>query len=72
MIFTKICRYKNEEYIIVSRYNQISFLNNDGVFDFQFSSCNVKLHYENIKMHKKFISRIFNIRNMYLNKFFNQ
>ena len=65
-------RYKNEEYIIVSRYNQISFLNNDGVFDFQFSSCNVKLHYENIKMHKKFISRIFNIRNMYLNKFFNQ
>ena len=61
-------RYKNEEYIILSRYNQLSFLNNDGILDFQFSSCNLKLYYENIKSHKKFISRFLNIRNIYLNK----
>ena len=60
-------RYKNEEYIIVSRYNQLSFLNNDNVIDFQFSSCNLKLHYKNIKSHKRFISRFLNCRNLYLN-----
>ena len=60
-------RYKNEEYIIVSRYNQLSFLNNDNVLDFQFSSFNLKLHYKNIKSHKRFISRFLNCRNLYLN-----
>ena len=55
-------RYKNEEYIILSRYNQLSFLNNDGILDFQFSSCNLKLHYKNIKSHKRFISRFLNFR----------
>ena len=60
-------RYKNEEYIIVSRYNQLSFLNNDNVLDFQFSSCNLKLHYKNIKSHKRFISRFLDFRNLHLN-----
>lgn len=61
-------RYKNEEYIILSRYNQLSFVNNDGILDFQLSSYNLKLQYENIKSHKKFISRFLNIRNLHLNK----
>ena len=60
-------RYKNEEFVIVSRYNQLSFINNDNLLDFQFSSNSLKLRYENIKSHKKFISRFFKMRNMYLN-----
>ena len=60
-------RYKNEEFVIVSRYNQISFINNDNLLDFQFSSHSLKFRYENIKSHKKFISRFFKMRNMYLN-----
>ena len=60
-------RYKNEEFVIVSRYNQLSFINNDNLLDFQFSTNSLKLRYENIKSHKKFISRFFKMRNMYLN-----
>ena len=60
-------RYKNEEFVIVSIYNQLSFINNDNLLDFQFSSFSLKLRYEDIKSHKKFISRFFRMRNMYLN-----
>jgi len=60
-------RYKNEEFVIVSRYSQLSFINNDNLLDFQFSTNSLKLRYENIKSHKKFISRFFKMRNMYLN-----
>ena len=41
---------KNEEYVIVSRYNQLSLLNSDKLFDFQFSSHNLMLGYENLKI----------------------
>ena len=60
-------RFKNEEYVIVSLYNQLSFTNNDNLLDFQFSSFSLKLRYEDLKSHKKFISRFFKMRNMYLN-----
>ena len=60
-------RYKNEEFVIVSRYNQSGFISNDNLLDFQFSSNSLKLRYENIKSHKKFISRYYKMRNMYLN-----
>ena len=62
-------RFKNEEFVIVSLYNQSSFINNDNLLDFQFSSFTLKLRYEDIKSHKKFISRFFRMRNMYLNDF---
>ena len=60
-------RFKNEEFVIVSIYNQLSFINNDNLLDFQFSSFSLKLRYEDIKSHKKFMSRFFRMRNMYLN-----
>ena len=60
-------RYKNEEFVIVSRYNQLSFINNDNLLDFQFSSRSLKLSYKNIKSHKKFVYRYFKMRNKYLN-----
>lgn len=60
-------RFKNEEFVIVSIYNQLSFINNDNLLDFQFSSFSLKLSYEDTKSHKKFISRFFKMRNMYLN-----
>ena len=36
-------RYKNEEYILMSRYNQISFLNNDGILEVQINNYTIKL-----------------------------
>ena len=59
-------RYKNEEFVIVSRYNQLSFINSDKLLDFQFSSFNLMLGYEDIKSHKKFISRYYKMRNLNL------
>ena len=35
-------RHKNEEYILMSRYNQISFLNNDGVLEVQVNDYTIK------------------------------
>ena len=59
-------RYKNEEFVIVSHYNQLSFISNDNLLDFQFSSHSLKLAYENIKSHKKFLSKYYKMKNMHL------
>ena len=48
-------RHKNEEYILMSRYNQISFLNNDGLLEAQVNKHMMKLKISDAKAHKKFI-----------------
>lgn len=57
-------RYKNEEYILISHFNQCSFVTNDGFFQFQFSSYNLKLTYSDLKSHKTFITRYYKIKNL--------
>ena len=47
-------RHKNEEYILMSRYNQISFLNNDGIFEVQIDKFILKMKVVDAKSHKKF------------------
>ena len=56
-------RHKNEEYILMSRYNQISFLNNDGVLEVQINDYNIKLKVVDSKGHKKFIRKFIESRN---------
>ena len=56
-------RHKNEEYILMSRYNQISFLNNDGVLEVQINDYTIKLKVVDSKGHKKFIRKIIESRN---------
>lgn len=57
-------RYKNEEYILMSRYNQISFLNNDGILDLQINNYNIKLKVLENKSHNKFIRKFVEVRNL--------
>ena len=56
-------RHKNEEYILMSRYNQISFLNNDGVLEVQINDYTIKLKVVDSKGHKKFIRKFIESRN---------
>ena len=56
-------RHKNEEYILMSRYNQISFLNNDGVLEVQIKDYTIKLKVVDSKGHKKFIRKFIESRN---------
>ena len=56
-------RHKNEEYILMSRYNQISFLNNDGVLEVQINDYTIKLKVVDRKGHKKFIRKFIESRN---------
>ncbi|MDC3029971.1 hypothetical protein OA183_01115 [Flavobacteriales bacterium] len=56
-------RHKNEEYILMSRYNQISFLNNDGLLEVQLNDYTIKLKVVDSKGHKKFIRKLIESRN---------
>ena len=56
-------RHKNEEYILMSRYNQISFLNNDGVLEVQINDFTIILKVVDSKGHKKFIRKFIESRN---------
>ena len=56
-------RHKNEEYILMSRYNRISFLNNDGVLEVQINDYTIKLKVVDSKGHKKFIRKFIESRN---------
>ena len=56
-------RHKNEEYILMSRYNQISFFNNDGVLEVQINNFTIKLKVVYSKGHKKFIRKFIESRN---------
>jgi len=56
-------RHKNEEYILMSRYNQISFLNNDGVLEVQINDYTIRLKVIDSKGHKKFIRKFIESRN---------
>ena len=59
-------RHKNEEYVLMSRYNQISFLNNDGILEVQISNYTIKLEVTNSEGHKKFIRRFIDSRNIFM------
>ena len=56
-------RHKNEEYILMSRYNQISFLNNDGLLEMQINDYTIKLKVVDSKGHKRFIRKFIESRN---------
>jgi len=55
-------RHRNEEYILASRFNQFSFLNNDGIFEIQMDSTQMKLKISEEKRHKKFLQRLIRCR----------
>jgi len=57
-------RHKNEEYILMSRYNQISFLNNDGIFEVQIDKFILKMKVVDAKSHKKFSRKFVESRNL--------
>jgi len=57
-------RHKNEEYVLMSRYNQISFLNNDGVLEVQINNYIMKLKVADTKSHKRFIQKFIESRNI--------
>ena len=57
-------RHKNEEYVLMSRYNQISFLNNDGVIEVQINGYTIKLKVVDSKGHEKFIRKFLESRNV--------
>lgn len=57
-------RFKNEEYILVSRYNQISFMNNDGIFEIQANNYIVKLEVTDTNSHKRFMRKYIESRNL--------
>ena len=57
-------RHKNEEYVLMSRYNQISFLNNDWIFEIQINDYTIKLKVVDSKGHNKFIRRFIESRNI--------
>ena len=57
-------RHKNEEYILMSRYNQISFLNNDEILEVQINNYTIQLKVVDSKGHKKFIRKLIERRNL--------
>ena len=56
-------RHKNEEYVLMSRYNQMSFLNNDGKLEAQVNNYILKLKIADTKAHKKFMQSFMKSRN---------
>lgn len=56
-------RHKNEEYVLMSHYNKISFLNNDGVLEVQINNYTIKLKVVESKAHQKFIRKLIESRN---------
>ena len=57
-------RHKNEEYVLMSRYNQISFLNNDGMLEVQINNYTITLKVVDSKGHKKFLRNFFESRKL--------
>lgn len=57
-------RHKNEEYVLMSRYNQISFLNNDGFLEVQINNYTIILKVVDSKGHKKFLRNFFESRKL--------
>jgi hypothetical protein len=57
-------RHINEEYVLMSRYNQISFLNNDGVLEVQINNYTIKLKVADTKVHRRFIRKFIESRNI--------
>tara|TARA_B100000963_G_scaffold101670_1_gene87966 strand:- start:5134 stop:5544 length:411 start_codon:yes stop_codon:yes gene_type:complete len=57
-------RHKNEEYVIMSRYNQVSFLNNDGILEVQQNNHTIKLKIVDKKGHKKFLRKFIESRKL--------
>ena len=58
-------RHKNEEYVLMSRYNQVSFLNNDGTLEVQQSNYTIKLKVVDSKGHKKFLRKFIESRELF-------
>ena len=56
-------RFKNEEFILFGRYNQCSFVSNDGILRLQLANHTLKLQYSNAANHQKFIRRYMKLRN---------
>ena len=56
-------RHKNEEYVLMSRYNQFSFLNNDGVLEAQMDDYTIKLRVVDVNKHVNFIRKLIECRN---------
>ena len=56
-------RFKNEEYVILSRYNQITYTTNDRSFDLQAGGFLLNLEISNSNNHKKFMTRMITCRN---------
>ena len=57
-------RHKNEEYVLMSRYNQVSFLNYDGTLEVQQSNYTIKLKVVDSKGHKKFLRKFIESREL--------
>lgn len=55
-------RYRNEEFIVFGRYNQCSFLSNDGILKLQLDNHTLTLQYSNAASHQKFINRYMHLR----------
>ena len=51
-------RYKNEEYQLACNYNQVSYISNDGKFDLQTDSHQLKLKVKDLKRHHLFIRNL--------------
>jgi len=56
-------RHKNEEYVLMSRYNQMSFLKNDRILEVQMNNYSIKLNIVNGKDHKRFVRKLVESRN---------
>ena len=56
-------RFKNEEYMILSRFNQVTYISSDNTFDFQAGGFMLNLKIQDSKNHKRFISRMIKYRN---------
>jgi hypothetical protein len=51
-------RYRNEEYQLACNYNQLSYISNDGKFDLQTDSHQLKLKVKDLKRHHLFIRNL--------------
>lgn len=56
-------RFKNEEYVILTRYNQLTYVSSETSFDFQAGNFLLKLTVVDTKNHFKFIRRLVQCKN---------
>ena len=56
-------RHKNEEYIVASRYNQTSFISNDGILQIQLDNHTLKMAVKDINGHSRFLAKYMEMRN---------